>query len=303
MNSDSEKVYKLVRSGSVGCYEQKRGLISVRGTEAVRFLDGLVSNNVKSLAEGVSIYAALPNAQGRLLAVARLLRRGDVFLIETEAETREKLFNNLFRFTYAGDFFVEDVSDQYRFFSIFGTSFSPLDASPLEFTARGRTDYFVARPNAEEFINALINGGSVEIPDDVYETLRIENGIPRYGVDIDESTVVPEAGIDGLVSYNKGCYIGQEIIARIHFRGHIAKKLTGLVISVENSGSGSPDGIMQSELQSVDGKSAGRITSVTFSPIIGQRIALGLIRYDYLGADTELRAGNITCKVQDLPFV
>lgn len=303
MNSDSEKVYKLVRSGSVGCYEQKRGLISVRGTEAVRFLDGLVSNNVKSLAEGVSIYAALPNAQGRLLAVARLLRRGDVFLIETEAETREKLFNNLFRFTYAGDFFVEDVSDQYRFFSIFGTSFSPLDASPLEFTARGRTDYFVARPNAEEFINALINGGSVEIPDDVYETLRIENGIPRYGVDIDESTVVPEAGIDGLVSYNKGCYIGQEIIARIHFRGHIAKKLTGLVISGANNGSGSPESIMESELQSVDGKSAGRITSVTFSPIIGRRIALGLIRYDYLGADTELRAGNITCKVRDLPFV
>ena len=71
---------------------------------------------------------------------------------------------------------------------------------------------------------------AVAIDDETYETLRIESGIPKYGVDMDETTIVPELGLDGLISYNKGCYIGQEIIARIHFRGHVAKRLTGLAL-------------------------------------------------------------------------
>ncbi len=74
---------------------------------------------------------------------------------------------------------------------------------------------------------------AVEISDEIYEILRIENGVPRYGVDMDETTIVPELGLEGLISYNKGCYIGQEIIARIYFRGHVAKQLRGLVLSDE----------------------------------------------------------------------
>ena len=111
--------YNAIRSGSGGFYEQKRGLIAVWGKEAVQFLDGLISNDMKTLEDGTQMLAAFPNAQGRLLAVVRVLMQGDRFLFETEEATREKVFQNLFRFTFAGDFFVEDLSDQYRYFEVF----------------------------------------------------------------------------------------------------------------------------------------------------------------------------------------
>src|SRR5206468_6819165 len=90
--------------------------------------------------------------------------------------------------------------------------------------------YIVPNEHADEFRAFLIDeNGCVVISDELYETLRIEAGIPKYGADMDDTTIVPELGLDGLISYNKGCYIGQEIIARIHFRGHVAKQLTGVV--------------------------------------------------------------------------
>jgi folate-binding protein YgfZ len=118
---------------------------------------------------------------------------------------------------------------------------------------------------------------------------------------MDETTIVPELGIDGLISYNKGCYIGQEIIARIHFRGHIAKKLTGLVLSgPEAAPTWSP---AEPELTTPEGKNAGRITSITFSPKLATTIALGFVRYDYLAEGTELIVGDAKCVVNDLPFL
>ena len=127
-----------------------------------------------------------------------------------------------------------------------------------------------------------------EISDELFEVLRIEHGIPLYGIDMDETTIVPEIGIDGLISYKKGCYIGQEIIARIHFRGHVAKRLTGLV-PVRY---GRLAGLKGVELTSPDGKNAGRITSVTISPELGKAIALGYVRYEFLADGTKLQAGE-----------
>ena len=130
------ETYNHIRSGGSGFYEQKRGLIAVRGKEAVPFLDGMISNDMKTLEDGQQMLAAFPNAQGRLLAVVRVLRHGERFLIETEDATREKVFNNLFRFTYAGDFFVEDLSDQYRYFELFGQKAEPpASAGSIDFTA------------------------------------------------------------------------------------------------------------------------------------------------------------------------
>ena len=117
---------------------------------------------------------------------------------------------------------------------------------------------------------------------------------------MDETTIVPELGIDGLISYNKGCYIGQEIIARIHFRGHIAKQLTGLILSEPPAEAG---GLIGQELKSADGKNAGKVTSVCFSPKLDKTIALGYVRYDYLAEGTELKIGDLSAKVKNLPFV
>jgi aminomethyltransferase len=293
--------YEHIRSGGAGLYQQDRGLISVHGGEAVQFLDGLISNDVKTLEDGARMTAAFPNAQGRLLALVRVVRQGDRFLFETEAATRQKIFDNLFRFTMAGDFFVEDLSEMYQFVSVFDRSFIPITPPFTEFDTGYGADYFVHRDDAADFLGELKYFGAAEISDELFETLRIEHGIPRYGVDMDENTIVPELGIDEMISYTKGCYIGQEIIARIHFRGHVAKKLTGVKSLKTPAG----DDILKpgQELQSVEGKSAGRITSVTISPKLHRAIGLAYVRYEHLSEGTELAAGDTGIEVTGLPFI
>jgi len=300
MRDDLENTYSEIRGGRAGFYEQKRGLIVVWGKEAIAFLDGLITNDMKTLDDGGEMLAAFPNAQGRLLAVVRVLRHGDRYLFETEEATREKVFQNLFRFTFAGDFFVEDLSENYRYFEVFGTE-SPVSAGVFRFSSTSSNAYFIENDLAEDFRSGLIASHGVEISDDLYQIIRIENGVPLYGVDMDETTIVPELGLDGLISYNKGCYIGQEIIARIHFRGHVAKQATGLVLSEEPAVAG----VLTSgkELSTADGKNAGRITSVTFSPKLYKTIALAFVRYDYLAEGTELIVDGKTATVTNLPFV
>lgn len=310
----SENAYEYIRSGGSGFYEQKRGLIAVWGKEAVQFLDGLITNDMKTLADGAQMLAAFPNAQGRLLALVRVLRQGDRFLFETEEATREKLFANLFRFTFAGDFFVEDLSDEYRFIEFFGLFPAPppvggelqrplaYDDFGFNFSGPDHTRVFALKRDAGPIHNSFR-----EISPELYETLRIESGIPKYGVDMDETTIVPELGLDGMISYNKGCYIGQEIIARIHFRGHVAKRLTGLEIITGDNGS-EPEAIATgfqagAELTTTEAKNAGRITSVTYSPTLEKTIALAFVRYDFLAAGTDLIAGETKCTVTDLPFI
>ena len=316
MDTDFEKYYSHIRSGGSGFCEQKRGLIAVWGKEAVQFLDGLISNDMKTLEDGTQMLAAFPNAQGRLLAVVRVLRQGDRFLFETEKATREKVFNNLFRFTFAGDFFVEDVSEQYRYFELFGPKSSPPYDHPVGETPtpllrqegswvaafRGRGGSLlvpISADDAEVFRDRFLKDGAVEISDELHETLRIENGIPKYGVDMDETTIVPELGIDGLISYKKGCYIGQEIIARIHFRGHVANGYRPDPVRTWSGSDRPPTG---SELKSIDGKNAGRIASTTFSPKSGRMIALAFVRFDYLAEGTELLVLESSVTVKSLPF-
>lgn len=297
MNQDSSEIYdKIQTANSAAFYRRKRGLTAVWGKEAVRFLNGLITGDVAKLEDGAQMFAAFPNAQGRLLAVVRVLRNGERFLFETEEATREKIYNNLFRFTFAGDFFVEDLSEKFQFFKILNSEIEFQNSIRFE-TAFG-TDYFVPNESAEIFLSALKKQNASEISDELYEILRIEKGIPLYGVDMDEATIVPELGIDELISYNKGCYIGQEIIARIYFRGHVAKQLRGLIFEDENVSVNAGD-----ELKSVEGKSAGKITSVTFSPKLGKTIALAFVRYEFLAEDTKLKAGDADATVKTLPFL
>lgn len=304
--------YSQIRSGRAGFYEQRRGLIAVHGKEAVQFLDGMVTNDMKTLDDGQQMLAAFPNAQGRLIAVVRIQRQGERFLIETEDATRQSLYQNLFRFTFAGDFFVEDLSEQFSYFEMFG----PVDdvynpnvaerfSKALAYEALYGGSYFVQANQAEKFRKFLtIDNGCLPIDAELYETLRIESGIPKFGVDMDETTVVPELGLEGMISYTKGCYVGQEIIARIHFRGHVAKQLTGLVF--DNRPNGLADtrsiGNVPAELTSPEGKNAGRITSVAFSPKLDREIALGFVRYDHLTQGTELRMSEHSVHVTALPF-
>ena len=298
--------YDHIRTGGAGFIEMPRGLVAVSGKEAVQFLDGLITNDVKTLEDGGQMLAAFPNAKGRLLAVVRVIRQGERFLFETEEATREAVFQNLFRFTFAGDFLVKDLSESFRYFEIFGPPEGVFHAEAGERFAGAfaiklphGAGYMIPNEFADDFGKILsIENGCVSIDEELYETLRIESGIPKFGVDMDENTIVPELGIEEMISYSKGCYIGQEIIARIHFRGHVARKLAGLISEARTG-----ESFVGAELVSAGGKDAGRITSATFSPKLGKQVSLAFVRYAFLDEGTMLRAADVDVEVVTLPFV
>jgi len=312
--------YKAVRENGAGFFRfPSRGIIEVSGAEAVMFLNGLITNDVAKLESYHWMAAAFPNAQGRLQALARVLRLGDKYLFDTEAATYEKVLQNLSRFTLAGDFKVKDMTADFSCVSVRGKNISnfkykiPSENEIVEakfidengfiiraFRAEG-FDVFVPKTQSENFTNELKNLGAIPISEETLEVLRVENGEPKYNVDMDETTVVLETGLDEAVSFNKGCYIGQEIIARIHFRGHVAKQLTGLILE-ENA-----EIELGDKLQSSEGRDAGRITSARFSPALGKFIALAYVRYDYLAEGIQLKVvhgeSKYAAMVKNLPFV
>ncbi len=272
LNEAEIGLYQRIASGATGCFARERALIAVWGKEAVQFLNGMITNDVAALEDGGEMMAAFPNAKGRLLAVVRVLRRGERYLFDVEAANHAAVYQNLFRFTFAGDFFVADLSADYDFFDIFGT-IPQIEGEMLK---------FAAGPVAGVFVPKGSSAKGEEVSPELFELLRIEAGLPLFGVDMDEATIVPELGLDGLISYNKGCYIGQEIIARIYFRGHVAKQLSRLVFDVAAAaGAGQ-------ELFSEEGKPAGKITSAIYSPIAGKTAALGYVRYEFLNNENKL---------------
>ncbi len=327
---DAAAEYEAVREGGAGVIDfSSRGRVRVSGAEAVQFLNGLVTNDVKALAEGAWMTAAFPNVQGRLLAAARVLHRGDGFLFDTEAATRERVLKTLERFTLAGDFHVADETGELAELSLQGARAASVIGATLGSEAmtveRGRIrlvswkenpvsviratmtgedgfDLFVGARDASSLFEALIEAGARPICFEALETLRIEAGLPAHGKDMDETNVVLETGLDEAVSYTKGCYVGQEIIARIHWRGHVAKRLAGLRFE-----DGRP-AQREAKVRSTDGKEIGRLTSTMFSPRLQATIALAYVKYDYLSPGTPVlvRAGEEderAATVVELPFV
>jgi aminomethyltransferase len=321
--------YSAVREVGAGFIDlSSRGRILVSGSEAVMFLNGLVTNDMKTLALNSWMPAAFANVQGRLLAVVRILHREDGFLIDTESVTREKVLGLLDRFTLAGDFRVTDLTSKTACVSVQGPRASKIVKSALgdeaasverraiaqiklgnnqvgsairaTHTAEDGFDLFVDTSEAQELRNSLITAGAEPVTEEVAETLRIEAGIPRYGIDMDETTIVTETNLDDAVSFTKGCYLGQEIIVRIKHRGHVAKKLTGIILG---------DGPIESgaKIMSQDQKEIGRVTSSTFSPRLARTIALGYLKYDYLAAGTDVtiqsNSTKLAGRVAELPFI
>jgi folate-binding protein YgfZ len=267
--------------------------------------------------------------QGRLLGQARVLRlAADSFLFDTETESHERILKTLERFTLAGDFRVTDLTEDVAHISIQGASAAEVVKTTLgegaarverwriqtehwnnqtlhviraSHTAEDGFDVFVPASAAPSLWDALMRAGAEAVGSDALEMLRIEAGIARYGVDVDETNVVLEAVPDEAVSFTKGCYIGQEIIARIHWRGHVAKKLAGLVFEEEEA----PE--RDDKIRSLDGKEIGRLTSVIFSPRLKRTIALGYVKYDYLAPGTEVRVPSgereLAARVCQLPHV
>ena len=319
MNENFLDEYIEVRENGAGLIEfENRGLIEVSGTEAEMFLSGLVTNDLKNLQENTWLNAAFPNAQGRLLAIVRVWKTNGKFYFDTEDKTYETVLQNLERFTLAGDFKVKDLSEEFVCVSVQGKNLPDFEFETPKENQIIETEFenekliilndanigekgfyfYISARTAGNFKEKMRESSVKSVSDQAFEALRIEAGLPIFGVDMDDSTVVPEINLENLISYNKGCYIGQEVIARIHFRGHVAKQLTGLVFEEKTATANSGD-----EIKSADGKNAGKITSVIYSPKLEKQIALAFVRHAFLEDETELEVNNFKAKVKSLPFL
>jgi aminomethyltransferase len=283
---------------------------------------------MKTLAVNTWMPAAFANVQGRLLAVVRVINREDGFLIDTEDVTHDTVSKTLERFTLAGDFRVMNVTNETVSLSIQGKTAEGTmravfgDKAAVErrkvmkaklanggevtiiratHTAEDGFDLFVDANDAHPLRESLMKAGVQNVSSETLETFRIEAGIPRFGIDMDETTVVTEANLDEAVSFTKGCYLGQEIIVRIKHRGHVAKKLTGMILGVN------AEPKRGAKVLSRDDKEIGRVTSSTFSPRLDRTVVLGYLKYDYLAPGTQMKVyvdeTEFAGEVAELPLI
>lgn len=309
--------YEALRTG-VGVIDfLAAGKLEVSGKNAIQFINGLVTNDVKSLQAGDGVLAAFLDVHGKIVALCRFYQTGRHLFIELDRASGEKVFKNLSRFVPAGEFFLSDVSEHYALISLQGPRAAALieelteqpiaetpeykyseraiAGQPVFLTTHSRCgesgfDLFVAADAAPRIRQIILERGQPfgarAVGEEAFEMARIEAGVPREGPEISEKYILLETGCDHAVSYTKGCYLGQEIIARIHWRGQPAKRLMGLLIEAEAV---PPPG---TELYSTDGKRVGEVTSSTRSIALDRVIALGYVHRNYLTPGTELILKN-----------
>jgi tRNA-modifying protein YgfZ len=289
---------------SAGLLERsERAKFSVRGAEAADFLQGQVSNDVEALEPGSGCYATVLNVKGKLRTDLRILRGGDFYLLDTEAIGHAVLRHMPTTYTLGRDVQWEDLTEDHALLSLVGPAVDglvddppPGDEHSFADTGSGllvRTelglDLFCSNAQADQWRERL---GIEPVSEEAVECLRIESGRPRLGYDMDANTMPQEAGInERAVSFTKGCYVGQETVARLHYRGKPNRHLRGLRLS-EPASRGSE--ILLGE------QVVGRLGSTCVSPRIGP-IALALVRREAGPGDTVLVDGA-EATVVGLPF-
>jgi folate-binding protein YgfZ len=297
--------YELVRE-SVGLVDRSdRGKLRVLGAEGAEFLQGQVTNDIEALAPGTGCYAALLDHKGKVRTDMRVLRGSDWIWLDTEPGFQNLLVRTVEMYGIGRDVKAEDATADHAILSLVGPGArSALDAPPPEAEhsfVEGEHGLYVSTDVGIDVICAAERAPAVrealaiaELPADVAECLRIEAGRPRFGLDFDSGTIPEEAGLnDRAVSFTKGCYVGQETVARLHYKGKPNRHLRGLRLS----GDAEPG----AELR-LGEKTVGILGSVAVSPAHGP-IALALVRREAeLGAVVEVGAGGTTAEVVDLPF-
>jgi folate-binding protein YgfZ len=306
-----------------GIYRSDRALLSLTGADRIRWLNGMVTNNVRDLAVGHGVYAFVLNPQGHIQADVYAFHRGEDLVVETEASQRDSLLQILDRYIIMDDVEVEDLTGKVRVLGVTGpkakevlgqTGWSVPTLSPLQFAeldangvkaAMVRSDnpcvlsyeLWVAADEFESTWNRFLGAGVQEIRERALETLRVACGIPKLGVDIRQRDLPQETGQDRALNFSKGCYIGQEIVERIRSRGAVHRMFMGF----EFDGTPASPG---TKVQS-DGKDVGEITSVAALPAENdlRALALGYIRKEFTSPDKTLSAGDTRVRVTTLPFL
>jgi folate-binding protein YgfZ len=319
---DPRAEFQALFSGC-GIYDLSgRAKIAVTGGDRVRWLNGMVSNNVRDLAPGHGVYAFMLNAQGRIQADLYVFQRGDSLLVDTDRGQREKVLQLFDRYIIADDVEIADISDQLTAIGLAGpesrnvlkrAGIAVPDLAPLESCSPKcdcacdclqctllRTDVRTDVPTGTSYEiwlapdklkvtwDALVAAGATAVGADALELRRISFGIPRYGVDIRERDLPQETGQARALSFTKGCYLGQEIVERIRSRGAVHRQF--MAFAVEGTLPEPGTKILAEE------KEVGEITSSAILPLPGgdRPVALGYLRRE--AAEKDLRAGTAKLK-------
>ena len=244
----SESEYEAATAGCGMVDRSERGKLALTGGDAKTFLQGQVSNDVESLTPADGCYATFLTPKGKMLGDLRILDAGDELLLDTERVALQELFNMIRRFSIGYDVELHKRTVQRGLLSLLGrraddvaaveglgeVEHSHVAAVVAGIPARAiRTDSGVDllcdAADTGPLLAALERAGAVSVPEAVADCVRIERGRPRYGVDLDDSVIPQEAGLnERAVSFTKGCYVGQETVARLYHRGKPNRHLRGL---------------------------------------------------------------------------
>jgi len=269
-----------------------RGVLELRGADRHTFLQGMISNDVLALAPGESRHAALLDSTGHILADLHVHAFSDSLIVETDPACLPVLHGTLDKFLIMEDVTLADVSDQWAIFSVLGESAAqwaglPGDKRPLAIRLAPGFDLWLPAAESDAVREALTATGAVGLDEDAAEALRVEAGIPAWGRELSPSVLLPEAGMDDAVSYTKGCYVGQEIVARLHARGHTNRALRQILLADDAPVPPDVATVHVPEDGPEPGREIGRITSAVASPRHGgQSLALAYVRKEYFADGT-----------------
>jgi folate-binding protein YgfZ len=291
----------------------ERGKLALTGSEAKSFLHGQVTNEVEGLEPGRGCYAAFLTHKGKMLGDLRILDFGDELLLDTERVALQELFNMIRRYKLGRDVELHKRTVQMGLLSLIGPHArrvagadalgeaehdnvrAEIGGEPVVLVATDvGVDVFCAADATEPVRAALAAAGAEPVPEEAAEVLRVERGRPRYGVELDDSVIPQEAGLnERAVSFDKGCYVGQETVARLFYRGKPNRHLRGLRLS---GPAATGDALVLGE------KQVGRLATVAVSPVHGT-IALAIVRREAPPGTTLAVAGtDTTAEVVELPF-
>jgi len=280
------------------------GLLRMTGKDRLPFLNGLVTNEVLKLSEGTGVRSVLLNTKARVLADLYLYAREDDLLIHTGDVLGATVKDILDRFIITEDVQVKDITSEFVHLTLqgpqaaetakelFGLTFADMKPlqhkmiGPTQIVARDWTNqsgYDVIIPNdeAEAVWQGFLLKGVTPVGQDALEILRLEAAYPRYGVDVDENTIILEAGYKDAISFTKGCYLGQEVVARATHIGRVNKNL--VQFHTDSDHAPSPKSKFQG-----NGKEAGYVTSAAFSPGLKAVVGLGYAQRDFAKEGTKL---------------
>jgi folate-binding protein YgfZ len=278
--------YRALRETAGRIDLSSRGRIRVTGDDRVRLLHAMTTNHVKDLLPGAGCYAFFLSAQGRILADANILCFEDHLLLDVEPESRAFLLEHLDKYIIADDVILEDVSDSTLALALEGPNAEmilrdsglPTPDAPFKHLPTGTLTVIRASSTGAPGFRLIGPAGSSpplsDIPaasHDDAKIVRLEHFYPRYGDDITAANLPQETGASDALHFNKGCYLGQEIVERVRSRGHVNRMLVGLRVEGE--------GVFEKGAKvSLEGTEVGEITSSAYSPALQATVAMAYVR-------------------------